>query len=140
MSTPAPAEPNAPARAIGAGVPDAAADAANIGSGAHPPAGTACANCGARLVGRYCSECGQRHHDHPVHDFWHFISEALEDLTHADSRLWRTLSALLFRPGLLTREFLEGRRVRYLPPVRLYLVVSLVFFIIVGPSSRAPDK
>lgn len=137
MSTPAPAEPNAPARAIGA-VPDTAADAANIASGAHPPAVAAatCANCGARLVGKYCSECGQRHHDHPVHDFWHFISEALEDLTHADSRLWQTLGALLFRPGLLTSEFLEGHRVRYLPPVRLYLVVSLLFFIIVGIDAQ----
>jgi hypothetical protein len=95
-----------------------------------------CANCGARLTGKYCSGCGQRHHDHPVHDFWHFFSEALEDLTHADSRLWQTLTSLLFRPGLLTREFLDGRRARYLPPVRLYLVVSVIFFIIVGLDAR----
>ncbi|HUE48105.1 MAG TPA: DUF3667 domain-containing protein, partial [Steroidobacteraceae bacterium] len=54
---------------------------------------------------------------------------ACEDLTHADSRLWRTLNALLFKPGYLTREFLSGRRARYLPPVRLYLVLSVVFFI-----------
>jgi hypothetical protein len=95
-----------------------------------------CANCGARLTGKYCSACGQRHHDHPVHDFWHFTSETLEDLTHADSRLWQTLTALLFRPGFLTREFLEDRRARYLPPVRLYLVVSVIFFVIVGLDSR----
>jgi hypothetical protein len=97
---------------------------------------TLCANCGAPLAGRYCSACGQRHHDHPVHHFWHFVSEATEDLTHADSRLWRTLIALLFRPGYLTREFLEGRRASYLPPVRLYLVVSVIFFVIAGLHSR----
>jgi hypothetical protein len=95
-----------------------------------------CSNCGAPLGGKYCSECGQRHHEHAVHHFRHFIGEALEDLTHADSRLWRTLTALLFRPGLLTREFLDGRRIRYLPPVRLYLVVSLIFFVIVGLAAR----
>lgn len=115
MSTPAPAKTAARPATLGASV---------------------CANCGAQLTGQYCSECGQRHHDHPVHDFWHFFSEALEDLTHADSRLWQTLISLLFRPGLLTREFLEGRRARYLPPVRLYLVVSVIFFIIVGLDSR----
>lgn len=53
-----------------------------------------------------------------------------EDLTHADSRLWQTLRALLLRPGALTREFLDGHRVRYLPPLRLYLVISLLYFVL----------
>ena len=95
-----------------------------------------CANCGAPVTGKYCSACGQRHHDHPVHDFGHFVREATEDLTHADSRLWQTLAALLFRPGFLTREFLDGRRARYLPPLRLYLVISVIFFVVVDLSSR----
>lgn len=96
-----------------------------------------CANCGAPLAGPYCSACGQRHHDVPVHHFWHFVSEATEDLTHADSRLWQTLLALLFRPGFLTREFLEGHRARYLPPVRLYLVLSVLFFLVVALTPQA---
>jgi hypothetical protein len=87
-----------------------------------------CDNCGAHTTDRYCGCCGQRR-EAPVHSLWHFIQAATEDLTHADSRLWRTLAALLFRPGFLTREFLDGRRARYLPPVRLYLVISLVFFM-----------
>jgi hypothetical protein len=113
--------------------------AAGVSRGARPAAaGTSrCENCGAPLTGKYCSACGQHHFDHPVHDFGHFVSEAFEDLTHADSRLWRTLIALLFRPGFLTREFLDGRRVRYLPPVRLYLVLSVVFFLIVAVTPDA---
>ena len=62
----------------------------------------------------------------------HFAGEAFESITHADSRLWRTLGYLLARPGRLTREFFEGRRARYLPPFRLYLVISLLFFLIAG--------
>jgi hypothetical protein len=88
-----------------------------------------CDNCGAPVPGRYCSACGQRL-EPPVHSLWHFTRVATEDLTHADSRLWRTLTALLFKPGRLTREFLAGRRARYLPPVRLYLVLSVLFFLI----------
>jgi hypothetical protein len=89
---------------------------------------THCDNCGAALRGRFCGECGQRR-EPPVHSLWHFAKVATEDLTHADSRLWRTLAALLFRPGRLTAEFLAGRRARYLPPVRLYLVLSVAFFL-----------
>lgn len=142
MSSPAPAKITPAADAGGVSAPPHAATAAADAAHAPEPHAIgppACANCGSLLTGKYCSRCGQRHDDHPVHHFWHFVSEATEDLTHADSRLWRTLSALLFRPGLLTREFLEGRRARYLPPVRLYLVVSVIFFIIVGLNSRTSD-
>ena len=107
-------------------VSDAAPAVANV-SGAS--AATArCDNCGATVAGRYCAACGQRL-EPPLHSLWHFSTVALEDLTHADSRLWRTLATLLVRPGRLTREFLDGRRAHYLPPVRLYLVISLIFFL-----------
>lgn len=107
-----------------------AAAAPAQGSTALPATLTAqrCENCGNEVVQRYCGACGQRL-DPPVHSLWHFSQLAAEDLTHADSRLWRTLLALLFRPGHLTAEFLAGRRARYLPPVRLYLVLSLAFFL-----------
>jgi len=95
---------------------------------------TVCANCGATVSGHYCASCGQRV-GHAVHSLWHFLSEVAEDLTHADSRLWRTLSALLFKPGCLTNEFIAGRRMKYLPPFRLYLVLSLPFFLIVTFSN-----
>ncbi len=73
-----------------------------------------------------------------INSIWHFSREATEDLTHADSRLWSTILALLFKPGFLTREFLDGRRVRYLPPVRLYLVLSVLFFLLVGVLREEP--
>ena len=92
---------------------------------------TDCQNCGAALRGPYCALCGQRHDPH-AHSLGHFIEEALETLTHTDSRLWRTLGALLTRPGHLTQEFFAGRRARQLPPFRLYLVVSVVFFLFVS--------
>ena len=90
-----------------------------------------CANCGSALAGEFCGACGQRHEPH-LHTVAHFAAEALESISHADSRLWKTLWYLVSRPGFLTREFFEGRRVRYLPPFRLYLVISVVFFLAVG--------
>jgi len=92
-----------------------------------------CANCGAPLSGEYCGHCGQRHEPH-VHTVAHFAAEAFESVTHADSRLWRTLAYLLARPGLLTREFFAGRRAGYLPPFRLYIVISVVFFLVGMPE------
>lgn len=98
---------------------------------------TACQNCGAALRGPYCAACGQRHDPH-VHSIGHFFAEVAETLTHADSRLWRTLATLLLRPGQLTRDFFAGHRTSQLPPFRLYLVVSVAFFLFASllPSSE----
>jgi hypothetical protein len=139
MSAPGPAESAPRAAAVAAATAGAAPEAAGVAAAPRPSSIDAvrCANCGAPLAGPYCSACGQRHHDVPVHHFGHFLGEALEDLTHADSRLWRTLLALLFRPGFLTREFLDGHRARYLPPVRLYLVLSVLFFLVMALTPQA---
>lgn len=90
----------------------------------------ACANCGAALTGAYCSACGQRA-EHHVLSVREFLAEALEVFTHADSRFWRTFVPLLLRPGYLTQQYIAGRRVRYLPPFRLYIVLSVLFFLVV---------
>ena len=87
----------------------------------------ACANCGAPLAGTYCASCGQHAHESArtlgtlFHDAWH-------SFTHLDERFWTTIRALLARPGFLTHEYFAERRARYLPPFRLYLVLSLAFF------------
>ena len=88
---------------------------------------TGCGNCGATLMGPYCSNCGQHAHESArsisalFHDAWHIV-------THVDSRFWQSLYILLFKPGKLTKEYFADRRARYLPPVRLYLVLSVLFF------------
>jgi hypothetical protein len=87
-----------------------------------------CKNCQAVLVGRYCMNCGQAADVH-VPSTGELLHEALEGLTHSDSRLWRTLLWLWFKPGVLTNEFFIGRRMSYLPPFRLYLIISLMFFL-----------
>lgn len=95
-----------------------------------------CPNCESPLGGRYCAQCGQKI-DSSRPTFGHFFSETIESLTHADSRLWKTLWLLLSKPGFLTKEFFEGRRSRYLPPIRLYIVLSVAFFLILALS---PDQ
>ena len=88
-----------------------------------------CANCGAVVAGPFCSGCGQRTDTH-AHSLGHFLSVATEVLTHADARVWATLWPLLMQPGFLTREYFAGRRARYLQPFRLYIVISVLFFLV----------
>jgi hypothetical protein len=87
-----------------------------------------CLNCGHVLHGQYCGICGQRSSSRLI-SLWGLVSEGLGDLLDVDSRLWRTLRALLLRPGYLTAEYLEGRRARFMPPFRMYLAFSLIFFV-----------
>ena len=89
----------------------------------------ACLNCGEPLRGQYCATCGQRARTRLI-SVWELVRDAVGDLFELDSRLWRTLGPLIFRPGKLTREYLLGRRVRFMPPFRTYLVLSLVFFLV----------
>src|SRR6201996_5926223 len=107
--------------------PYAKRDVALPASGDLAPA--RCKNCEAVLLGRYCVNCSQAADVH-VPTTMELAHELLEGLTHSDSRLWRTLTTLWFKPGKLTQEFVAGRRVAYLPPFRLYLVLSVVFFLL----------
>ncbi len=88
-----------------------------------------CLNCGTRLRGQYCGICGQRSRSRLI-SIWQLLREAFGDLFELDSRLWRTVVPLLIRPGKLTRDYLEGRRARYMPPFRSYLVLSVIFFLV----------
>jgi hypothetical protein len=88
-----------------------------------------CKNCDALLLGRFCVNCSQAANVH-VPTTRELFHELLEGITHSDSRLWRTLTTLWFKPGKLTQEFVAGRRVAYLPPFRLYLILSIIFFLL----------
>lgn len=87
-----------------------------------------CPNCGTRVEDRFCPHCGQRNTERLV-SVRRILSDTLEDQLALNAALPRTLGALFFRPGLLTREYVTGRIARYLPPFRLYLVSSVVFFV-----------
>jgi hypothetical protein len=88
-----------------------------------------CKNCGAALTGHFCANCGQPADVHLL-STKELLHEVVEGLLHGDSRLWRTLKCLWFKPGRLTQEFVAGRRMEYLPPFRLYLVLSVIFFLL----------
>jgi hypothetical protein len=86
-----------------------------------------CLNCGAELRGRWCAQCGQR--VAPVRPTLHeLLHEALHEITHLDGKILRTAGLLLFKPGELTREFLAGKRVSSVTPLRVYLLCSVLFF------------
>ena len=87
-----------------------------------------CLNCGEVLRGQHCSHCGQRARVR-VLSLSGLLRDLFGDLTDWDSRVWRTLLPLAFRPGVLTAEYLRGRRTHYTPPFRMYLVLSVLFFL-----------
>src|SRR3712207_4818772 len=90
-----------------------------------------CLNCGDPTVGSFCPVCGQRKVE--VHVSLHRLAmDVLDDQLSINSALPRTLAALFFRPGHLTREYMAGRIARYIPPFRLYLVSSVVFFLVLS--------
>ncbi len=93
-----------------------------------------CLNCGEPLLGAFCSACGQRAVP-PRPTFRELLGEAFAEFSGWDGKLAATLRLLITRPGRLTIDFLEGRRARYITPLRLYLSVSLVYFLL---SAAAP--
>lgn len=88
-----------------------------------------CLNCGTHLRGQYCGHCGQRSRSRLI-KLRELIADAFGDLFEVDSRLWQTLVPLVIRPGQLTYDYLQGRRARFMPPFRMYLVLSLIFFVV----------
>jgi hypothetical protein len=87
-----------------------------------------CSDCGAPVTGKYCSECGQPTHVH--RSLLHLGEEMLHGVLHFDARIWRTLPLLAINPGRLTREWVQGKRTRYVSPLALFLFsVFLMFFV-----------
>ena len=86
-----------------------------------------CHNCGVRLTGPFCAAWGQKalRLSVTLHDFFH---EFTHEMLHVDGRIWQTVQRLILSPGFLTREYLQGRRARWISPIRLYLIFSVAFF------------
>lgn len=106
-----------------------------------------CPNCSASVSGHFCHQCGQETVLHPP-SAREFMHEFIGHYVAIEGKLWKSLGLLLFRPGRLTLEYINGRRVRYVQPLRMYLTFSLIFFavlkfamhdaITVGDGTRHP--
>ena len=96
-----------------------------------------CRNCGASATGDFCPVCGQETQI-KLPTARVFLREATGRYMTLDGRMWRTLAALLLRPGFLTRQYLLGRRRRYIRPARLFLVLSLALFAAIRFFATAP--
>jgi hypothetical protein len=95
-------------------------------------------NCDTPLHGPYCAACGQRVAPKAptLHEFLHDFTH---ELLHVDGKIFQSVMLLLARPGLLTREYFEGRRVRYVQPIRLYLIFSVIYFAVAAIAPPNPS-
>ncbi len=102
-----------------------------------------CLNCGANVPDRFCSQCGQENIE-PKLSFVELVSTFFNDLTHYEGKFWQTLKYLLFKPGFLTKMYLLGKRKSYLAPIRLYIFISFLTFllpsVLVKPDSLRIDN
>ncbi|MDP3738993.1 MAG: DUF3667 domain-containing protein [Hyphomonadaceae bacterium] len=122
--------------AVTAGLVTSAIERPETRKQAHGP----CINCGAELTGNYCAKCGQPAHVH--RKLGHMAAEFLHNLFHLDTRAWRTLPLLLFRPGQLTHDYIHGKRARYISPLAMFLLsvfaMILVFEAVGGSRIGVP--
>src|SRR6476469_594211 len=96
---------------------------------------THCENCGAPLTGHYCGQCGQAAVDYR-RSFRYVIADVLDSFLNWDSKFFTTIALLIVKPWRLTNEFLAGKRVRYVNPLRLYLLASILFFFAVNYGAK----
>src|SRR5438128_3527300 len=96
---------------------------------------THCENCGAQLQGHWCAQCGQPAIDYR-RSFRHVVVDVLDSFLNWDSKFFATIGLLIVKPWRQTNEFLAGKRVRYVNPLRLYLLASILFFFAVNYGAR----
>lgn len=97
-----------------------------------------CLNCNYVVEHRYCGNCGQENIE-PRKTFHHLFVHFFEDLTHYENAFWKTIKNLLLKPASLTKEYLSGKRMSYLAPVRLYIFVSFITFFFITLLSGSED-
>jgi len=96
---------------------------------------THCENCGAELQGHWCAQCGQPAIEYR-RSFRHVLADLLNEFLSWDSKFFTTIALLIFKPWRLSNEFLAGKRVCYVNPLRLYLLASILFFFAVNYGAR----
>ena len=99
-----------------------------------------CLNCNYVVENRFCPNCGQENIE-TRKTFHHLFIHFFEDLTHYENAFWKTIRNLLFKPASLTKEYLSGKRLSYLAPVRLYIFISFITFFLIAifPNDEEPD-
>ncbi|MEO6970154.1 MAG: DUF3667 domain-containing protein [Chthoniobacterales bacterium] len=97
---------------------------------ARPPL-THCENCGAALTGPFCAQCGQPAIDYH-RAFGSLLADAADAFFNIDARFFQSFGLLLFKPWRLTNEFIEGKRARHIHPLRVYLIASVLFFLVIN--------
>ena len=102
-----------------------------------------CLNCRHVVEHKFCPNCGQENSD-TRKTFHHLFIHFFEDLTHYENAFWKTIRNLIFRPSALTREYLSGKRLSYLAPVRLYIFISFITFFLItilpGDNNKEHEK
>lgn len=105
-----------------------------------------CLNCGHEVPDRFCGHCGQENVE-TKESFGHLVSHFFQDITHYDSKFLVTLKYLFFYPGLLTKKYMQGHRMDYVNPIRLYVFTSFIFFLMLSftqeshnPYARHKDR
>ncbi|WP_419488625.1 DUF3667 domain-containing protein [Chryseobacterium bernardetii] len=106
-----------------------------------------CLNCGHQVEERFCPHCGQENTERRQ-PFYFLFTHFIEDFTHYDGQFWGTVKNLLFKPGKLTNTYLEGKRQKFVPPVKLYIFVSFITFFVfalfpmvnIGSSDKHNEK
>ncbi len=91
-----------------------------------------CRNCGNHLSGAFCSDCGQKRFSEHDKTFGHFVHDVVHEATHVDSKVFGTFWTLLTRPGVLTEDYWAGRLGKWIRPLRLFVVISTIHFLLVG--------
>ncbi|MEO7635227.1 MAG: DUF3667 domain-containing protein [Sphingomicrobium sp.] len=121
-----------------------------VGRAVEPKAGegadghtheTACLNCGAALAGAYCHDCGQHAHVHRT--LGAFFHDFLHGVLHFEGKVWHTLPMLAWRPGELTRRYIDGQRARFVSPIALFLFSIFLMFAVVSASGaleKSPEQ
>lgn len=91
-----------------------------------------CPTCGNAIAGNFCQTCGEKKLDRHDFSFKHVIEEAFEGFTHFDNKFFRTAYLLLFKPGQLSVDFFNGKKVPYMRPFQMFVICNILFFLLAG--------
>ncbi|MBV6479714.1 MAG: hypothetical protein HGGPFJEG_02506 [Ignavibacteria bacterium] len=91
-----------------------------------------CASCGESLTGKYCQKCGEKKFDKSEFTVMNYAGQLLYNLTHFESKIWKSLYLLCFKPGEITINYLKGKRIFYVKPVQFFLLVNIFYFFVLN--------